>query len=121
MTFAPEWLTGNANLDGSTFKFFWIYLVFMNGVVWVWIPLVLLIDSGKKTVAAFAVSGIDTTDVAAESVRQQVKRRANEEIRFGGGAHALLFVSVALILAAYCVLVPGVIATAGAPVTGAAA
>jgi hypothetical protein len=30
MTFAPEWLTGNQNLDGSNFMFMWVYLVFFN-------------------------------------------------------------------------------------------
>ncbi|TVY15716.1 Emopamil-binding protein-like [Lachnellula arida] len=38
MTFAPEWLTGNLNLDGSNFMFMWVYLVFFN-MLWVFIPL----------------------------------------------------------------------------------
>jgi hypothetical protein len=29
MTFAPEWLTMNQNLDGSNFMFMWVYLVFL--------------------------------------------------------------------------------------------
>ena len=37
MTFAPEWLTGNANLDGSNFMYLWVYLVFFN-MLWVFIP-----------------------------------------------------------------------------------
>lgn len=47
MTFAPEWLEGNPNLDGSTFSLLWIYLVFMNGL-WVVVPLALLWDSGAR-------------------------------------------------------------------------
>ena len=49
MTFAPEWLSGNPNLDGSNFILLWIYLTFMNGL-WVVIPLLLLWDSfGRLT------------------------------------------------------------------------
>jgi hypothetical protein len=38
MTFAPEWLTGNQNLDSSNFMFLWVYLVFFN-MLWVFLPL----------------------------------------------------------------------------------
>ena len=38
MTFAPEWLTGNQNLDGSNFMFLWVYLVFFN-MLWVFLPI----------------------------------------------------------------------------------
>lgn len=38
MTFCPEWLTGNPNLDGSNFMFLWVYLVFFN-MLWVFLPL----------------------------------------------------------------------------------
>jgi hypothetical protein len=38
MTFAPEWLTGNLNLDGSNWMFLWLYLVFFN-MLWVVMPL----------------------------------------------------------------------------------
>ncbi|KAH7318654.1 Emopamil-binding protein [Stachybotrys elegans] len=37
MTFCPEWLTGNINLDGSNFMYLWVYLVFFN-MLWVFIP-----------------------------------------------------------------------------------
>ncbi|RAL62288.1 hypothetical protein DID88_004855 [Monilinia fructigena] len=37
MTFAPEWLTGNQNLDTSNFMFQWVYLVFFN-MLWVFLP-----------------------------------------------------------------------------------
>ncbi|KAL2067685.1 hypothetical protein VTL71DRAFT_15781 [Oculimacula yallundae] len=38
MTFCPEWLTGNQNLDASNFMFKWVYLVFFN-MLWVFLPL----------------------------------------------------------------------------------
>jgi hypothetical protein len=44
MTFCPEWLTGNPNLDTSNALYFWVYLLFMN-VIWVVIPLWLMYDS----------------------------------------------------------------------------
>ena len=44
MTFAPEWVEGSPNLDGSSFTLLWIYLVFMNGL-WVLVPGILLWDS----------------------------------------------------------------------------
>ncbi|CAH0024182.1 unnamed protein product [Clonostachys rhizophaga] len=37
MTFCPEWLVGNLNLDGSNFMYLWVYLVFFN-MLWVFIP-----------------------------------------------------------------------------------
>ncbi|ESZ92276.1 hypothetical protein SBOR_7316 [Sclerotinia borealis F-4128] len=37
MTFAPEWLTGNQNLDTSNFMFKWVYLIFFN-MLWVFLP-----------------------------------------------------------------------------------
>ncbi|EME85202.1 uncharacterized protein MYCFIDRAFT_46606 [Pseudocercospora fijiensis CIRAD86] len=39
MTFAPEWLTGNPNLDASNWMYLWLYLVFFNAALWVLIPL----------------------------------------------------------------------------------
>ncbi|RDW94308.1 hypothetical protein BP5796_00071 [Coleophoma crateriformis] len=41
MTFCPEWLTGNVNLDTSNFMFKWVYLVFFN-MIWVFMPLYVL-------------------------------------------------------------------------------
>lgn len=38
MTFCPEWLTGNINLDTTNFMYLWVYLIFFN-TIWVWIPL----------------------------------------------------------------------------------
>lgn len=44
MTFAPEWLSGNTNLNGSNWMLMWVYLFFMN-MIWVVIPFYLLFDS----------------------------------------------------------------------------
>lgn len=37
MTFCPEWLSSNVNLDGSNFMYLWVYLTFFNGL-WVVFP-----------------------------------------------------------------------------------
>ncbi|KAJ7069652.1 Emopamil-binding protein [Mycena amicta] len=44
MTFCPEWLTSNRNLDTSNVLFFWVYLVFLN-ILWVVIPIGLMVHS----------------------------------------------------------------------------
>ncbi|KAM6179747.1 emopamil-binding protein-like [Erethizon dorsatum] len=44
MTFCPEWLIGSPNLNTSSWLYFWVYLVFFNGV-WVLIPGLLLWQS----------------------------------------------------------------------------
>jgi hypothetical protein len=54
MTFAPEWLTGNQNLDGSNFMFLWVYLVFFN-MLWVFLPLYALYYSFGDIYNAMAV------------------------------------------------------------------
>lgn len=38
ITFCPEWLTMNINLDASNFMYKWVYLVFFN-MLWVFIPI----------------------------------------------------------------------------------
>ena len=43
MTFAPEWLTGNPNLDTENPLLLWVYLVFFN-TLWVFIPLWILYE-----------------------------------------------------------------------------
>ncbi len=43
MTFAPEWLSGNPNLDTSNWMYLWLYLFFFN-TLWVWIPLWILYE-----------------------------------------------------------------------------
>jgi hypothetical protein len=52
ITFAPEWLSGNANLDTSNWMYLYFYLVFFN-ILWVFIPLWILWISWGKIEAAF--------------------------------------------------------------------
>lgn len=71
MTFAPEWLTMNQNLDGSNFMFLWVYLVFFN-MLWVFLPLYALYVSFVDIRNACAIrNGV----VAA---RMEMDRRAAE-------------------------------------------
>lgn len=44
MTFAPEWLSGNPNLDTTNFMYLWVYLFFFN-TLWVWLPLWILYEA----------------------------------------------------------------------------
>nr|XP_004659935.1 emopamil-binding protein-like [Jaculus jaculus] len=44
MTFFPEWLIGSPSLNTNSWLYFWVYLVFFNGV-WVLIPALLLWQS----------------------------------------------------------------------------
>jgi hypothetical protein len=53
MTFCPEWLTGNVNLDGSNFMYMWVYLVFFN-MLWVFIPLYAMYYAYNDIASAFA-------------------------------------------------------------------
>jgi EXPERA (EXPanded EBP superfamily) len=52
MTFAPEWLSANSQLDGSNPVFLWLYLVFFN-TLWVFIPLWVLTEAYKELKAGF--------------------------------------------------------------------
>ncbi|EFX05275.1 ebp domain containing protein [Grosmannia clavigera kw1407] len=54
MTFCPEWLIGNANLNGSNFMYMWIYLVFFN-TLWVFIPLYVMYVAIADISDAFSV------------------------------------------------------------------
>jgi hypothetical protein len=54
MTFCPEWLTLNQNLDGSNFMYLWLYLVFFN-MLWVFIPIYAVYVSVLDISHAFAV------------------------------------------------------------------
>lgn len=54
MTFCPEWLTGNYNLDGSNFMYLWLYLVFFN-VLWVAFPIYAIHVSWSDITNAFSV------------------------------------------------------------------
>ncbi|MCJ1340563.1 hypothetical protein MMC09_005859 [Bachmanniomyces sp. S44760] len=59
MTFAPEWMSANTNLDCSNFMYLWIYLFFFN-TLWVWIPLWVLWEAfGNMSKAFEAVKGED--------------------------------------------------------------
>ncbi|PNY24842.1 Emopamil-binding protein-like protein [Tolypocladium capitatum] len=57
MTFCPEWLTGNINLDGSNFMYMWVYLVFFN-MLWVFIPLYAVWYSVNDISSALGARGI---------------------------------------------------------------
>ena len=57
MTFAPEWLSGSANLDTSNFMYLYVYLIFFN-MLWVVFPLWILYEAyGNITLAFVRVSG----------------------------------------------------------------
>lgn len=56
MTFAPEWLTGNPNLDTSNFMYLWVYLVFFN-MLWVFFPLWVLYEAYGNIQLAFEKAG----------------------------------------------------------------
>ncbi|KAJ2902915.1 emopamil binding protein [Zalerion maritima] len=52
MTFCPEWLTGNVNLDTSNWMYLWLYLIFFN-TLWVFIPLYAIYVSWGEITKAF--------------------------------------------------------------------
>jgi hypothetical protein len=54
MTFCPEWLTGNVNLDSSNFMYLWVYLVFFN-MLWVFIPIYAIYTASADIFDAFRV------------------------------------------------------------------
>lgn len=54
MTFCPEWLTGNINLDSSNFMYMWVYLVFFN-MLWVFIPIYAIYVASVDVFDAFKV------------------------------------------------------------------
>ena len=55
MTFAPEWLSGNPNLDSSNIMYLWVYLVFFN-TLWVWFPFWILYEAFNNITLAFAMA-----------------------------------------------------------------
>ena len=67
MTFAPEWLSGNPNLDTSNFMYLWVYLVFFN-MLWVWFPFWVLYEAYNHISLAFAkanaAAGVETKKTA---------------------------------------------------------
>ncbi|KAH9208352.1 Emopamil-binding protein [Leptodontidium sp. 2 PMI_412] len=65
MTFCPEWLTGNQNLDASNFMFKWVYLVFFN-MLWVFLPLYAMYHAYTDMKNAFLVrNGVVLRSLAA--------------------------------------------------------
>lgn len=52
MTFCPEWLVGNVNLDTSNFMYKWVYLIFFN-TLWVFVPLYAIAHSMGEISSAF--------------------------------------------------------------------
>jgi hypothetical protein len=56
MTFAPEWLSGNTNLQGDDPVYLWLYLVFFN-VLWVFIPFWILWEAWSETTSTFERAG----------------------------------------------------------------
>ncbi len=54
ITFCPEWLTANHNLDTSNFMYQWVYLVFFN-MIWVFVPAYTIWVAATEITAAFAV------------------------------------------------------------------
>ncbi|KAK0638667.1 Emopamil-binding protein [Cercophora newfieldiana] len=57
MTFCPEWLTGNINLDSSNFMYLWVYLVFFN-MLWVFIPFYAIYIASTDILDAFKVRSV---------------------------------------------------------------
>lgn len=55
MTFAPEWLSGNTNLDTANPIYLWLYLTFFN-TLWVWFPIWILYEGYNEISAAFTNS-----------------------------------------------------------------
>ena len=56
MTFAPEWLSGNSNLDCSNWMYLWLYLTFFNAL-WVVIPFWILYEGYYALVDSPAAVG----------------------------------------------------------------
>lgn len=75
MTFCPEWLTGNQNLDGSNFMFLWVYLVFFN-MLWVFLPLYALYHGFVDMREAFVVrSRFIQASLARQTLEKEQKTR----------------------------------------------
>ncbi|KAI1798864.1 Emopamil-binding protein [Daldinia bambusicola] len=54
ITFCPEWLTSNYNLDTSNFMYKWVYLVFFN-MLWVFIPIYAILVAIQEIDYAFSI------------------------------------------------------------------
>jgi hypothetical protein len=74
MTFAPEWIYGSPNLDGSTFLYYWIYLG--SNWPWLFIPLALTIQSMRASANGIRVAeGIKEKGSAANGVAAKKKTK----------------------------------------------
>nr|POF17100.1 emopamil-binding protein-like [Quercus suber] len=60
MTFAPEWLSGNPNLDTANPMYLWLYLFFFN-MLWVVIPLWILWEGYGAITSAMAAQAQSTS------------------------------------------------------------
>ncbi|EED19152.1 annexin ANXC3.2 [Talaromyces stipitatus ATCC 10500] len=71
MTFAPEWLSANSQLDGSNPVFLWLYLVFFN-MLWVFIPAWVLTEAYKEIKGAFVT--VEVSSPLWDSVNDELRR-----------------------------------------------
>ncbi|KAH8821449.1 Emopamil-binding protein [Xylogone sp. PMI_703] len=72
MTFCPEWLTGNVNLDTSNWMYKWLYLVFFN-MLWVFAPIYAMYVAYRDISNAFLVrNGVMNARMALE--REEAKK-----------------------------------------------
>ena len=74
MTFCPEWLTGNQNLDASNFMYLWVYLVFFN-MLWVVLPIYALWVSYQDISNAFLVRN------GVFAARLEMQKRESEKAK----------------------------------------
>uniref|UniRef100_A0A7S3DH16 EXPERA domain-containing protein n=1 Tax=Palpitomonas bilix TaxID=652834 RepID=A0A7S3DH16_9EUKA len=93
MTFCPEWVEGSPNLVTDDPVYLWIYLVFMNGL-WVWVPILLLVDSC-----------LVITRACAETRSELTTERAEQRSNFG--------VTIIVSIVVYSILVPAVLMVKG--------
>jgi hypothetical protein len=90
MTFAPEWLSGNQNLDGSNFMFLWVYLVFFN-MLWVVLPLFALWYSFWDICNAFSIrnavmkASLRLEEKASEAREAKEVKETTKEAKGGKG------------------------------------
>lgn len=107
MTFLPDWIQGSPNLNGSTFRYLWIYLVFMNGL-WVIVPALLLWDGVAHINAAVSASRVgEPLPVTREDKDTDRGRK-----KVPGAPSTEWYKWTLGLIVLYCVLIPGVLMTA---------
>jgi len=67
MTFAPEWLSGNPNLDTSNFMYLWVYLIFFN-TLWVFFPFWVLYEG------YCSLTGASPVETIAKKTKEATKK-----------------------------------------------